>query len=92
MPLSTTSPGKVMPYHHKLIIDPVLPEPYNAPFHWAKADMLYTVSFARLFLVSNGKDNQGRRLYIVRVIEREDFIKIQECVLHGLGLGALTKR
>ena len=49
VPFSTTSPGKVMPYHHKLIIDPVFAGTDNAPFHWAKADMLYTVSLRDCF-------------------------------------------
>jgi uncharacterized protein YifN (PemK superfamily) len=90
VPLSTTPPSQIMPYHYKLYVDPELPTPYNAKFHWVKADMLYTVSFERLFLPFDGKDAGGKRQYDVRVIDKSDLIKIQQCVLHGLGLTALT--
>lgn len=90
VPLSTTPPPRIMSYHYKLHTDPVLPHPYTAKYHWVKADMLYTVSTDRLFLPFNGKDAQGRRIYDVRVIDKADLIKIQQCVLYGLGLGRLT--
>lgn len=50
VPLSTTPQKDIEGYHYKLFIDPVLPEPYNAEFHWVKADMVYTVSLDRLYL------------------------------------------
>ncbi len=90
VPLSSTPPSHIMPYHYKLHVDPVLPEPYNEKFHWVKADMVYTVSFDRLSLPFNGKDANGKRNYDVRVIDKSDLIKIQQCVLHGLGLTSLT--
>ncbi len=90
VPLSTTPPREVAPYHFKLHVAPVLPEPYNADFHWVKADMLYTVSFGRLFLLFDGKDDNGNRKYDTRVVDRADLLKIQQCVLHGLGLTPLT--
>jgi uncharacterized protein YifN (PemK superfamily) len=68
----------------------VLPAPYNAVFHWVKADMLYTVAFSRLHLPFDGKDVSGKRNYDVRVIDPADLLKIQEAVLHGLGLPRLT--
>ena len=86
VPLSTTPPKEVAPYHFKLHVTPVLPEPYNADFHWVKADMVYTVSFDRLHLPFNGKDPEGKRRYDVRVIDKADLLKIQQCLLHGLGL------
>ena len=90
VPLSTTPPKQIASYHYKLHVDPVLPEPYNANFHWVKADMVYTVSFDRLHLPFDGKDGSGKRNYDVRVIDKSDLIKIQQCLLHGLGLTALT--
>ncbi|MFU8788640.1 MAG: type II toxin-antitoxin system PemK/MazF family toxin [Methylobacter sp.] len=90
VPLSTTPPSQIMPYHHKLHVDPVLPAPYDAKFHWVKADMIYTVSFDRLFLPFDGKDAAGKRIYDVRVIDKADLIKIQHCILHSLGLTLLT--
>jgi len=90
IPLSTTPPNPVEVYHHKLHVDPVLPAPYNAQFHWVKADMVYTVSFDRLFLPFEKKDGTGKRNYDVRVIDKADILKIQQCMLHGLGLTSLT--
>ncbi|MDX8383863.1 MAG: type II toxin-antitoxin system PemK/MazF family toxin [Ghiorsea sp.] len=90
VPLSTTPPSRVRPYHYKLHVDPVLPKPYSAKFHWVKADMVYTVSFDRLSLPFEGKDKSGRRSYDVRVIDDADMLKIQEAMLHGLGLTKLT--
>ena len=90
VPLSTSVPPDVAAYHFKLHVDPPLPPPYDSSFHWVKADMLYTVSFDRLDLPFNGKDPSGKRIYDVRVIDKADLIKIQECILHGLGLSGLT--
>ncbi len=90
VPMSTTPPIEIMPYHHKLYVSPALPAPYDAPFHWVKADMLYTVSFKRLFLMFDGKTEDGKRNYDVRVIDRADLIKIRACVLHGVGMPELT--
>jgi polyphosphate kinase 2 (PPK2 family) len=38
----------------------------------------------------DGKDAKGKRIYIQHVIDKLDPIKIQKCVLYGLGLTALT--
>jgi mRNA interferase MazF len=86
----STPPREVAAYHFKLHVAPVLPEPYNADFHWVKADMVYTVSFDRLSLPFCGKDLGGKRIYDVRVIDKADLLKIQQCLLHGLGLASLT--
>ena len=91
VPLSTTAPTRPESYHYKLNITPPLPEPYDKHHVcWVKADMLYTVSFKRLSPPHSKKDASGRRQYDVRVIEKLDLIKIQECVIHGLGLTNLT--
>lgn len=90
VPLSTTPPNPVCPYHFKLHVTPALPSPYDSAFHWVKADMVYTVAFDRLHLLFNGKDESGRRKYDVRVVDKADLMKIQACVLHGLGLTRLT--
>ena len=90
VPLSTTPPTPIMAFHHKLYVEPPLPEPYDAKFHWVKADMIYTVSLERLTMPHVGKNLNGKRIYIQHVIDKSDLIKIQQCVLHGLGLTALT--
>lgn len=90
VPLSTTAPKRIELYHHKLTISPPLPYPYNDPHVWVKADMLYTVSFDRLSLPFVKKESSGKREYDVRVIDKLDLIKIQECILYGIGLNTLT--
>jgi len=91
VPLSTTDPRPIEKYHHKLYIDPVLPEPYSSEFKWVKCDMVYAVSFERLSLLFNGKDEFGKRTYENRIINSEDLLKIQQCVLIGLGLFSIDK-
>ena len=91
VPLSTTQPAKVEPYHYRLHTAPCLPAPYVNSVHWVKADMLCTVSFERLFLMSHGtKDASGKRIYDQRVIDAADLLKIHAAVLHGIGLTKLT--
>ncbi len=90
VPLSTTPPDPVQAYHYKLKLDEPLPEPYDAPFHWVKGDMLATVSFKRLSLPFFGKDESGKRKYVVKVVDPADLRNIRECVLHALALSNLT--
>ena len=86
VPLSTTPPRPVKNYHYKLCTDPPLPDPYSSEWQWVKADMLYTVSFDRLHLPADGKENDGKRIYDIRTISNEDLHEIQQCIRHGLGL------
>jgi mRNA interferase MazF len=86
VPLSKTPPVPEMPYHYKLYVNPVLPAPYEAPYHWVKGDMLYTVCLARLDLPYDGKDSSGKRNYITRLISPSDLLNIQECISKGLGI------
>lgn len=90
VPLSTTQPADLAPYHYKLHMETPLPKPYDAQSHWVKADMIYSVGFSRLYLPFDGKDLSGRRIHDVRVIDKADLLKIQEALLHGLGLTTLT--
>lgn len=87
VPLSTTPPKPIEKYNYKLCLDEPLPAPYDAPIQWIKADMIYTVSFARLSLPFSGKDPSGKRIYDIRVITPEELKAIQECLLYGIGLG-----
>lgn len=91
VPLSTTPPSEIANYHYKLLLDPPLPPPNDKPFCWVKADMIYTVSFDRLMLPFEGKDNSGKRIYDQRVLSDDDFRIIQKCLLHGVGLSKLTE-
>lgn len=86
VPLSTTEPRPIEAYHFKLHTTPVLPKPFDSPFHWVKGDMLYTFSFKRFFLPHNGKNATGKRQYVICIVDPTDLIKIRQCVLTGLGI------
>ena len=90
VPLSTTPPKHVMGYHHRLTMAPPLPAPFSEDHAWVKGDLVYTMSFARLRLPFDGKDASGRRAYDIRVLDEDDLRAVRACVLHGLGLSALT--
>jgi len=91
VPLSTTEPRPIEKYHHKLYFNPVLPEPYSSEFKWVKCDMVYTVSFERLSLLFNGKDELGKRIYENHIISTDELLKIQQCVLIALGICSIDK-
>ena len=90
VPLSTTPPASMMPYHFKLFTIPPLPRPYDSEFHWVKADMINAVSFQRLYLPTLGKDANGKRVYDIRQLDVAEFRAVQQAVLNGLGLTSLT--
>jgi mRNA interferase MazF len=88
VPLSTTTPNELMPYHYKIKFDPPLPAPYEAPEQWVKADMLATVAFHRLKFLQGPKpkERQGKRKNIIHVISQADLEAVQRCMLHALGI------
>lgn len=81
VPLSTTPPRKIRPYHCQILLDPPLPAPYDRPEMWVKADMIMCVAFHRLHLLQSGKSENGERIYDVRVLDRETLCKIRQCIL-----------
>jgi uncharacterized protein YifN (PemK superfamily) len=85
VPLSTTPPSIILPHHMKIIFDPPLPEPYQAPTVWLKGDIVLTVAFHRLRLLFS-RWNGGQRVYDVRVLDAATFASVQQCVRSGLGL------
>ena len=88
VPLSTTRPAPVEPFHHRL--DPQsLPARYARAETWAKCDMLCTVSFDRLDRVRAGRNPDGSRRYVVHRVLPEDLLAIRRGVLAALGLQAL---
>lgn len=92
VPLSTTDPPRVEPYHMRLRFDPPLPRPYESEYKWVKGDMLYTVRLGRLSLPFCGKDPSGNRIYHQRIVTPAELASIRECVAAGLGISMLTGR
>lgn len=73
VPISTTPPNPVSPWHIKLSQNPNPLETENVEV-WAKCDMLYTVSFARLDKFHR-KTRNGRE-YLAPSMNREDFQRV----------------
>ena len=80
VPLSTTRPIPMEPVHHRM--DPAsLPGRLAQNETWAKCDMLYTVSLARLSRATR----RGQAAATFRVLDT-DMDAIRNCVKIGLGL------
>lgn len=93
VPLSTSAPDPVMPYHCRLPRNcmPQLGRFQNTE-SWVKGNLVYTVGFHRLDLIKLGKrDPQtGKRIYFTNRLGRERMTEVYTCVLHGLNLGVLA--
>jgi len=83
VPLSATAPHPVKPWHHLLSAES-LPESLRDEPAWAKCDMVTTVSLERLDRVKNGRDGNGKRIYVAKLISREDLTAIETCVIRSL--------
>lgn len=78
VPLSTTPPGTLMPYHHEFSGNPI---PGRAEPTWAKCDMVTTVSLARLDRIKLGR---GR--YEILQLNDGDFEAIKACLKLFFGI------
>lgn len=82
VPLSTKNPSPVEDYHCRITLSRPMPRPFNVNPMWAKCDMLATVSFDRLDLISI-----GRRKYITPTVSNADLEEVRRCILYALGMG-----
>lgn len=78
VPLSTTAPDPVEPYHYKL---PASPFPHEPDLAWAKCDMFATVSWARLDRVK-----LGRGAYKIYYVSMDTVRAIRRCAALSFGL------
>ena len=79
VPLSTTAPDPVEPYHYKLTGNPV---PGSSAFEvWAKCDMVATVCVTRLDRI---KIERGR--YEIGNVSMDQVRAIRLAVAHSLGI------
>lgn len=86
VPLSTTAPIPVQPYHCE-VATPGLPPPFGSATSWAKADMVYTFSLERLSRFRlHGRDANNKRMYVTGRVSLEDLARIKECVRRALSL------
>jgi mRNA interferase MazF len=92
VPLSATPPIPAQPYHRHIVILPSLPRPWNERGVWAKCDMVFAASFARLDMIKLPRVPGQSRQYRTDVIPKEDLDEIISGVLSSFGLTHLTKR
>lgn len=91
VPLSLSRPEKTMPYHKQIRVPFDLPKEWGDHDRWIKGDMVNAVGFHRVDLLRLGKDDTGKRVYQMSVLPDDMMNVVRKCVLHGLGLSALTK-
>lgn len=78
VPLSTTVPTHIMPWHCRIILDEPLSPKWDKIEMWAKCDMLYTMRFERLdrFHARVGM----HRKYYDKAISDEQLLEIKSCI------------
>ncbi len=87
--LSTTPPKFVMPYHYELDIPFELPRGWSNKC-WVKGDMVNAIGFHRTDLLRIGKNKDGSRKYQTATLPDDEFRKVRQCVLHGLGMSRIV--
>lgn len=78
VPLSTTPPKPVLPWHCKLQLEEPLSPNWNASDIWAKCDMLYTMRFERLDRFYH--TTHRHRTYYDRHLNAADWLRVKEAV------------
>lgn len=87
VPLSATPPLRPVGYQCRLTLDTPLPAPFDAPEVWVKADMLATVSLARLDFFREARDAAGRRRHPANLrVSEAQFAEVMACVGRALDL------
>jgi uncharacterized protein YifN (PemK superfamily) len=86
VPLSTTRPERVLLCHHRLSSNPH-PDENPKLEVWAKCDMVYTVSLARINFYKSRSRRGGHALYHSTLcVSPVDYLAIQRGVRYALGL------
>lgn len=91
VPLSLSPPKNILPFHKQIDIPFSLPRKWGNVTRWIKGDMVNAVGFHRVDLLRVGKGRDGTRIYQLDVLPDDLFREVRRCVLHGMGLSALTK-
>lgn len=91
VPLSTTQPLPMRPYHTELNIRFMLPKPWADTRRWVKGDMVAVIALNRIELLRFKQQQGGRRRYQTTCLDDITFKRVQRCALHGLGFSSLTK-
>jgi mRNA interferase MazF len=86
VPLSTTPPSIIQPYHCRVHLTPELPPPFHGAVTWLKGDMIYTLSFDRFDCPRTKDHRTGKRIYHKIVVDSSQLAVIERCITAGLGL------
>ena len=87
VPLSTTPPEPVEPYHVLLKLHaPLHPDKWPEREIWVKCDMIYAVSFARLDPIRLRRDQFGKWHYSRMQLNEADLLKVRKAVAYSIGL------
>lgn len=78
VPLSTTKPISIMPWHCKIELDEPISPKWQETEMWAKCDMLYTLRFERLDRFHKRISNQ--RKYYDKIISNKELFIIKNCI------------
>ncbi len=89
VPLSTTAPKKIWPYHYELQIPFQLPPGWGNNIRWVKGDMICAVGWHRIDLLRMDKDRNGKRQYQLNTLSNIHLKAISNCVLYSLGVAPL---
>ena len=86
VPMSSTTPRTIMPYHYQLTLSHALPAPFDTNPCWVICDHPMAVSWERIDLVKMGRDQYGKRKYYQHVIDSEALKDIRTCVTKSIGI------
>ena len=85
VPLSGTPAPPNCDYQCEIVLHQRLPAPFDGQLEWwVKADMVATVSFARLDLIRTDRDQSGKRKYVTPKVSEEQFDLIRATILRAL--------
>jgi mRNA interferase MazF len=86
VPLSTTPPETVMPWHYKIQLSQPLSKNFSALECWAKCDMVTTIGHHRLDRFSELIPHTNQRRYYEGRLTSHQFKDLMSCVHAYLGL------
>lgn len=72
-------------YQCEITLGQRLPAPFDGQLEWCvKADMVATVSYARLDLLRTNRGPDGRRVYLKPIVTEDQFDQINATILRAL--------
>jgi uncharacterized protein YifN (PemK superfamily) len=90
VPLSTSEPEEVLPFHHRM--DPrSMPRKFRGEPNWVKGNMVTHVSLHRLDRPSYRRSTDRLRIYDAPLVLAADWAQIVRCVQNAFAFGLPEK-